>query len=349
MEQLQMEKSLEALMVEMVPAVEKEMQAVLEPGQDTAGGADELYGMMQYHLGWVDAELQPVAAAAGKRIRPVLCLLSCAAAGGDWQQALPAAAAIELLHNFTLIHDDIQDHSATRRGRDTVWQIWGVAQAINAGDAMFALAHRSLYRLAERGVDPAVVVDAARRFDDTCLVLTEGQYQDMRFEGRDEVSVGEYLGMIGGKTAALLALSGELGALIAGARGETVGHYAAFARDLGLAFQVRDDILGIWGDEEAIGKSAATDVETRKKTLPVLYGLSRSQALRELYGRQENGDGFVAAVVALLDEVGARGFAQQEAARYSSSALHHLEASGAAGENGRALLDLASRLLQRDS
>lgn len=344
-----MDKSFEALIADMAPAVEAEMRAVLTPGSDTIGGAGELYGMMQYHLGWMDADLQPLSGAAGKRIRPVLCLLSCAAAGGDWQQALPAAAAIELLHNFTLIHDDIQDNSPTRRGRETVWQIWGVAQAINAGDAMFALAHRALYRLVGRGVDPVIVVEAARRFDDTCLVLTEGQYHDMRFESRQQVAVDEYLGMIGGKTAALLALCGELGALIAGAGRETVAHYAAFARDLGLAFQVRDDILGIWGDEGAIGKSAATDVEARKKTLPVLYGLARSAALRDLYARPENGGSFVAEVVALLDEVGARDFAQQEATRYSSSALQHLEESGADGENGRALLELANRLLQRDS
>lgn len=349
MEPVSTTRTFETLVAEMVPAVEAEMRAILQPGSDTVGGAGELYGMMQYHMGWLDAGLQPVSAATGKRIRPVLCLLSCGAAGGDWQQAIPAAAAVELLHNFTLIHDDIQDGSPTRRGRDTVWQIWGVPQAINAGDAMFALAHRALYRLAERGVEPAIVVEAARRFDDTCLVLTEGQYHDMRFESRDEVQVDEYLSMIGGKTAALLALCSELGALIAGAGRETVSHYAAFARDLGLAFQVRDDILGIWGDEAAIGKSAATDVETRKKTLPVLYGLAQSQALRDLYGRKENGDNFVAEVVALLDEAGARDYAQQEAARYSSSALHHLEASGADGENGRALLELANRLLRRDS
>jgi geranylgeranyl diphosphate synthase type I len=344
-----MEMSFERFVAEMVPAVETEMRAVLEQGADSVGGAGELYGMMQYHMGWLDAELRAASAATGKRIRPLLCLLSCAAAGGDWQQAVPAAAAIELLHNFTLIHDDIQDHSPTRRGRDAVWQIWGVAQAINAGDAMYALAHRALYRLADRGVGPAIVVEAARRFDDTCVLLTEGQYHDMRFESREQVSVDEYLRMIGGKTAALLALCSELGALIAGAGSATVAHYAAFARDLGLAFQVKDDILGIWGDEAAIGKSAATDVATRKKTLPVLYGLARNESLRSLYMQKENGGSFVAEVVGLLDGEGARDFAQQEAGRYSSSALHHLEASGADGDHGRALLELANRLLQRDS
>jgi geranylgeranyl diphosphate synthase, type I len=345
-----MKKSnLDDLMAEMIPAVEEEMRSVLCLENAGNTGASEMFGMMQYHMGWVDAEFRPLDVPAGKRIRPVLCLLSCAAAGGDWQQAVPAAAAIELLHNFTLIHDDIQDNSPTRRGRDTVWQIWGVAQAINSGDAMFALAHTALYRLEDRGVDAAAVVEAARRFDRTCVQLTEGQHHDMCFETRDEVAVDEYLHMINGKTAALLALCGELGALVAGASKVTVRHSADFARDLGLAFQVKDDILGIWGDEEAIGKSAATDVETRKKTLPVLYGLEQDGALRALYRQRENGDTFVAEVVSLLDEVGARAYAQQEAERYSTSALHHLEATGAERQAGQALLELANMLLKREA
>lgn len=344
-----MSDSLTTLMAEMIPAVEAEMRANLRVDDAHDSPAAEMYGMMQYHMGWLNSRLEPDEIPAGKRIRPVLALLTCAAAGGDWYQAVPAAAAIELLHNFTLIHDDIQDNSSTRRGRDTVWQLWGMPQAINAGDAMFALAHAALYRLTDHGVDPAVVVAAARRFDYTCLLLTEGQYHDMRFEHLEDVAVDDYLHMIGGKTAALLALCGELGALIAGASPETVAHYADFARDLGLAFQVKDDILGIWGDEETIGKSAATDVETRKKTLPVLYGLEKSDTLRRLYSQPETESGFVATVVALLDQAGARAYAEQEAERSSLSALHHLEATGAEGDAASALLNLANKLLQRQA
>lgn len=344
-----MTSTLEALMAEMIPAVEDEMRDILRLGHAAETGAGEMFGMMQYHMGWVGATFEVDEVPAGKRIRPLLCLLSCAAAGGDWQQAVPAAAAIELLHNFTLIHDDIQDNSPTRRGRPTLWQLWGIAQAINSGDAMFALAHTALYRLGDRGVDAAIVVEAARRFDQTCLLLTQGQYHDMHFETRDDVAVGEYIRMIGGKTAALLALCGELGALVAGADESTTAHYGEFARDLGMAFQVKDDILGIWGDEVAIGKSAATDVETRKKTLPVLFGLEQNGKLRKLYRHEEDGERFVAKVVALLDEVGARDYAQQQAERYSASALHNLEATGAEGEAGRALLELANMLLQREA
>lgn len=341
-----MADELKGFMESVFPAVEAEMQEVLRA---TAGAPAPLHTMMHYHMGWMDAQGQKVRVKAGKRIRPLLLLLSCGAAGRRWQRAVPAGAAVELLHNFTLIHDDIQDSSPTRRGRETVWRIWGVPHAINCGDSMFALAHHALYRLAERSVEADVVLQAARRFDETCVALTHGQYRDMAFETRPAVTVDEYMEMIGGKTAALLALCGELGALIAGAEAELVEHYAAFARDLGLAFQVKDDILGIWGDEEQIGKSAATDIETRKKTLPVLYGLERSQELRDLYERPENDGQFVARVVQLLDDCSAQEFARAQAAAYSKSALQHLEASGADGPAGEALHQLADRLLQRQA
>lgn len=340
-----MSNALKSLMSEMVPAVEREMKSVLRFEEGIT--PDPFYGMMQYHMGWVDTDLQPTDGNGGKRIRPVLCLLSCAAAGGSWEQAVPAGAAIELLHNFTLIHDDIQDASPTRRGRPTVWKIWGMEQAINSGDCMFALAHSALYRLVERGVSPKTVVRAAKSFDHTCLKLTQGQYRDMDFETRRDVTVDEYLDMIGGKTAALLTHCGELGALIAGADDETITHYATFARELGLAFQVKDDILGIWGNEDTIGKSAATDIKTRKKTLPVLYGLSQSADLRALYEQPENGPGFVSDVVQLLDHCGARTYAETMAARYSESAIDHLEAAQPEGSAARALHDLADLLLTR--
>lgn len=341
-----MGNELQSFIERMIPAVEAEMEEVL---QAKDGRPTPLYTMMHYHMGWTDERGQPARVKAGKRIRPLLLLLSCGAAGSRWQRALPAGAAVELLHNFTLIHDDIQDASPTRRGRDTVWKIWGIPHAINSGDSMFALAHSALYRLAERSVNAKVILRASRRFDETCVALTQGQYRDMAFEQRQAVSVKEYLEMIGGKTAALLALCGELGALIAEAEEELVNHYAAFARDLGLAFQVKDDILGIWGDEEQIGKSAATDIETRKKTLPVLYGLERSHELRELYANPENDGHFVSRVVQLLDDCSAREFAREQAAAYSKSALAHLEASGASGPAGAALRQLADRLLQRQA
>ncbi|MDX1613459.1 MAG: polyprenyl synthetase family protein [Candidatus Promineifilaceae bacterium] len=339
-----MSQHLNTLAERMIPVVEHEMREVLALEQKRG---DPFFGMMHYHMGWADAELLPANVNGGKRVRPLLCLLACAAAGGDWVQAVPAAAALELLHNFTLIHDDIQDASPTRRGRPTLWQLWGANQAINSGDAMFALAHIAMSRLLDRDVPAPIVVRSLRRLDETCLDLTRGQHADMDFENRTEVSVEEYLAMIDGKTAALLSLSAELGARVARCDADIVSRFASFGRELGLAFQVRDDILGIWGDEAIIGKSAATDIVTRKKSLPILYGLSRSAQLRQLYQGDEDGTAFVTKAVDLLEDVGARSFAESYEQRYASSAIGHLEATQPQGNAGEALTELTHSLLNR--
>jgi geranylgeranyl diphosphate synthase type I len=330
----------------MIPAVIEEMQSVLET-DDPQG--DLFYGMMHYHMGWVNEDLSPIDNQGGKRVRPLICLLVTQASGGHWTRAVPAAASVELLHNFTLIHDDIQDDSPTRRGRPTVWRLWGRSQAINSGDAMFALSHLAMCRLREQGVAADIVVEALRRLDETCVNLTLGQYADMQFENEDQVTVGEYIEMIHGKTAALISLSSELGALIASADNQQVKHYAAFGRDLGLAFQVRDDILGIWGDEDKIGKSSATDIATRKKSLPVLYGLQESAELRHLYAQKESDADFVTQVIGILNRVGALKYAVQHEKEYADSALRHLDAARPKGEAARALYELAGVLLNRQT
>lgn len=342
-----MTNSLDHLSAVFLPAIDAEMRAVLganEPGRSSS----PFYGMIHYHMGWVNDQLRPIDSHGGKRIRPVLCLLACAAAGGDWEQAVPAAAAIEILHNFSLVHDDIQDNSPTRRGRPTLWTLWGQPQAINTGDAMFAMAHLALSRLAQQNVPPAVVVRALRRFDETCVALTEGQYTDMSFETRDAVDVDEYIAMITGKTAVLIALAAELGALVARADDHRIRAFADYGLNMGLAFQVQDDILGIWGDEVLTGKSAATDITTRKKTLPVLYGLSKSQQLRDLYDGEESGQEFVRRAVAILDETGARRFAGDAAERYTNMAIAGLTAAQPVEPGAGALRNLTDTLLRRD-
>lgn len=337
--------TLDALTKQMLPAIQQEMRTVLQA--DRHPPIDHLHGMMQYHMGWLDESMQPAEAKAGKQIRPLLLLLTCHAAGGDWHQAVPAAAAIELVHNFSLIHDDIEDRSPTRRGRQTAWQLWGIPLAINAGDAMFAAAHLALNRLITRGVTPSIVVTALRRFDETCLQLTQGQHADMQFETRRDVSVDEYMAMITGKTSVLLQLCTELGALIAGCDEETAAQYGQFGLNLGLAFQVLDDVLGIWGDETLIGKSATSDIKTRKKTLPVLFGLSQSKELAKLYDQPEQSETFVAEVVALLDQVGAREFTEGSAQKYSEAALYNLAA--VQPKIPIHLEKLTAKLLQRQS
>jgi geranylgeranyl diphosphate synthase, type I len=334
-----------------LPLIEAEMSRVI-------GGADGAYaghyGMLRYHMGWVDPQMRPVVVNSGKRIRPVVCLLACEAVGGTVENALPLAAAVELLHNFSLIHDDVEDNSPTRRHRPTVWALWGVPQAINAGDAMFTLARLALHGLGSRPISPAVAMDACMIFDQACLRLTEGQYLDMSFEGRLDVTVAEYLTMIEGKTAALLSASLELGALVGGADLATRQYLAEFGRSLGLAFQMEDDILGIWGDEAVTGKSAASDILTRKKSLPVVYALENplvGEELRARYARSiEQSD--VPALLELLAQAGAQAYASQAAHAAHQAALQALHASGVLADGnaaGKALGELAEMLLGRQS
>jgi geranylgeranyl diphosphate synthase type I len=300
------------------------------------------FGMLHYHLGWVDADFQPAYLDAGKRIRPVLTLLCCEASGGDWRTALPAAAAVELLHNFSLIHDDIEDSDPLRRGRPTLWKVWGTAQAINAGDALYTMAHMALNGLTDYNIPSDRILAARKRFDRACLVLTQGQHLDLGFESRASVTEAEYLHMVCGKTAALIEAACGLGALVDGS--DLVSHYEDFGRALGLAFQIQDDLLGIWGDPQVTGKPAGNDLRNHKKSLPVAYALDRSAELRRLYAQAEVD---VAVTIAELDRVGAREYAGQLAAQHHRQALSALEATRQANPATEALRELTNQLLNR--
>jgi len=304
-------------------AILAEMKAVL------AGRRLPLYDMMRYHLGIADSRGEPTAARAGKMLRPALCLLSCEAAGGQRRQAVPAAAAIELIHNFTLIHDDIEDASHSRHGRDTVWRVWGEAQAINAGDGMFALAHLALHRLLEAGVAAPQVLEAARLLDGATLALCEGQHLDLEFEERLDVTCDDYLTMVSGKTAALMGAATAVGALLGGASEDAVGAFKEFGRRLGLAFQIQDDVLGIWGDAVETGKPAGDDIAARKKSFPVVYVLERAseddrRSLRRMYSARTVSPEGVAEVLAVLERSGARAASEEAAARHVEEALSAL-------------------------
>ncbi len=326
-----------------LPAVEAEIKAILESDHPSY---KVYYGMMHYHLGWVDAGLGSESGTAGKRIRPLICLLVCDAASGNWEQAVPAAAAIELLHNFSLIHDDIEDGSRTRRGRKTVWELWGVPQAINAGDSMFSSAYAALARVADRGVAAETTVDSLQVFAQACVQLTKGQHLDMRYETQVSVDVEQYLQMIAGKTAALISATSEIGAIIASSEPEKRRHFAEFGRNVGLAFQAHDDVLGIWGNETTVGKSTVSDILTRKKTLPVVYGLAQSSELRDLYaGAQLD----VQRAVDLLEAAGAKDYAMAAVDRYSEAAMAHLAKAHPAGPAGDALRKLTTQLVKRQS
>jgi geranylgeranyl diphosphate synthase type I len=313
------------------------------------------YGMMRYHLGWADETFREQIFPSGKRLRPMLCLLACAELGGDPAQALPAAVAIELLHNFSLIHDDIEDGDETRRGRTTVWKQWGFPQAINAGDGMFALAFAAMQRLARRGVSSTTTLAALDVFTRTCVALTEGQHLDLGFEqrdsGREPVRVEEYLRMIQGKTAALVGCSTAVGALVAGTSAEQSARMQRFGERIGLAFQIQDDVLGIWGDPNVTGKPAGNDILRRKKSLPLLYALAHpktGEAMRRIFAEPVEPNR-LPEVLTLLDQCDARRHAEAQVAEYHAGGVQTLSAALGVRAEHSPLRALADSLLNRSA
>ncbi|MEJ2487922.1 MAG: polyprenyl synthetase family protein [Anaerolineales bacterium] len=283
--------------------------------------------------------------AQGKRIRPLLLLLVAEAVGGDIEKAMPAAAAVEILHNFSLIHDDIEDNSPTRRGRETLWKRHGIPLAINAGDSMFTLAFQALAKLSDHHT-PERCLKVYKLFTQTCLSLTKGQHLDISFERSANVQVPDYLEMIQGKTAALLSGSAEIGALLGGATPNEQETYKDLGNFVGLGFQAHDDLLGIWGDADVTGKSTSSDLLARKKTLPVLYGLEQSGRFADMW--EEKITEVNAAELALqLKNEGAYDYTKNIASEYTQKAMNALETAMPKGYAGEALSELIHSLVQR--
>ncbi len=329
------------------PLVDAEIAHVL-------GGRDNpaLYGMIHYHLGIDAGGRADGASVGGKRVRATLCSLSCEAGGGRAEAAAPAAAAVELFHSFTLLHDDIADRDETRRGRQTVWHRWGVGEAMLAGDALFALANVAVSRLAGAGVSGDVAAQVSRELNETALAVCEGQQMDLAYEGRTNVSVENYMSMIGRKTAALLAAAAAIGARVADASGSVVDGLRAFGLHLGIAYQIRDDLLGIWGDPARLGKPVGSDLRRNKRSLPILHALAtasedRSKHLSDSLSQGIETDEEAAAIAAELAEVGSRTFCKQTARESLERALAALDAIPLQEQPARDLRTLASYLMER--
>lgn len=246
----------------------------------TDGSKPEFGEMIRYQLGWNVVGFDTLL--TGKRIRPLLLLFTTYALGGIWRKALPAAAAVELVHNFSLVHDDIQDQSEMRRGRDTVWVRWGIAQAINTGDAMLALANLEMLSL-EEATDSTIVKAAAHFLNQATFELTRGQYLDLALEKVEEITLMDYFEMVKGKTGALFSACLALGALLAGKSPIEISKFLVLGEKMGLAFQIQDDYLGIWGQDGITGKSVVGDLFSKKKTYPVLYALENLSEVRDYW------------------------------------------------------------------
>jgi geranylgeranyl diphosphate synthase, type I len=333
-------------------------EPVMQRAVDEIGATSpSLEAIAAYHMGWRNADLSRVSGQQpnpGKRFRPRLAILVTAALGCDPVLAAPVAAAIELLHNFTLVHDDIQDRSHLRRHRATVWSLWGEAQAINAGDALFASSHLALYELANRPETAPNLQRLARAFDRTTLAIVGGQTMDIENEGDATVTPARYLETITGKTSAIVEFSAWAGGVVAGADESHLFELARFGLATGLAFQIRDDLLGIWGSEAETGKTPADDIRRRKQTLPILELRAAAvpdelQTLDEVFSQTPLKEAEVSAVLEMLDRHGIRARVERAIRDYHDQACAALaqviprQANGAAGR----LYGLLDRLEHR--
>ena len=300
-----------------------------------------------YHFGWWDSDGEPVRGSAGKAIRPTLALLAAQAVGGTAEAALPAAVAVELVHNFSLLHDDVMDHDPMRRHRPTVWSVFGVPNAILAGDALLALAYQ---RLAQNSLTSSAA--AVHCLSQCVAELCDGQFADLAFERRDDVKLDESLAMATAKTGALIGCACSLGALAGGGTARQAELLRDYGDRVGLAFQLVDDLLGIWGDPQVTGKPVHADLAARKKSLPVVAALSsgttHGRELSELYrsGRQLRPDE-LAHAADLVERAGARDWAQRRADQELELAMAHLTA-GYAPEATDALRKLAHLVTSRN-
>jgi len=313
-----------------------------------------LLNMMRYHIGWVDAGGQIGQPSQGKGLRSSLCVFSCESVGGNPQNALPIAAAVELIHNFSLIHDDIQDGDLERRHRPTVWVNWGKPKALQAGNVMRVLADMAPKEYLHLDNNFEHVSKCSLVLTAACLDMIEGQYLDLYFEGRTDIDTSKYLEMVSRKTGALIRCSMQIGAIIGNADDATIQAMAQCGRYMGNIFQIRDDYLGIWGEEKYTGKSVGNDIRKKKNSLPIVFANEESDPderkfLQDTYLQDEIHDSDVNEVISLLEKVNARGYVQDIAEREAKLAIKSLEQAKVSDESREEIYELIKFLLYRES
>ncbi|MFH1055999.1 MAG: polyprenyl synthetase family protein [Candidatus Altiarchaeota archaeon] len=262
--------------------------------------------------------LHPIEA-GGKRIRPCLTILACEAVGGDTRKVLPAAAAVELLHTFTLVHDDIMDHDYQRRGRPTVHAIWGEEMGIIVGDTLYSGAFKALVDVRGKGVSDKLVLDAVNVLVKANGELQHGQIMDMLFEKMESVSEEEYMDMIQKKTGSLIEASVEIGGIIGGGSAKELKALTTFGANSGVAFQIKDDVLDLTADRKDFGKPIGSDIRSGKKTLIIVHAMEHAgerdiKSILRVLGREEASEKEVSQVIGKLKELGSIDYADQKVA-----------------------------------
>ncbi len=284
----------------------------------------------------------------GKRMRPALTLLGYSLFKSNYEKAVDAAVAVEMFHNFTLLHDDIMDKAPLRRGKATVWKKWGSDTAILSGDAMLIMAYELL-----SDYEPVVLKKILPVFNTTALKVCEGQQLDMDFETEKNVSIQAYLNMIELKTAVLLGAALQLGAIIAGAKEKDARLLYEFGKSTGIAFQLQDDILDVFGEAEKFGKQVGGDIVANKKTFLLLnaFELADKKIKEQLtvFLKQKNAGKKIKGVKEIYNQLGVKNSAEKEMQKYYSSALKALKNVNAPEEKKKLLVDFTNKLMQRQS
>ncbi|PKB77893.1 MAG: hypothetical protein BZY88_20425 [SAR202 cluster bacterium Io17-Chloro-G9] len=307
--------------------VEQELFRSVPNGCDAS-----LYTLLRYHLGWVDQQGHPQENpfSQGKALRPTLCLFACEALDGDLSWALPTAAALELIHNFSLIHDDIQDQDLERRHQPTVWSVWGMPKALVAGNALQTVGDSALLGISRLDIAPESALRVSKILTDSYLEMIQGQCLDLAFESSTAIATQDYLQMIAYKTGALIRTGLEIGASLATLDTDALQAFSQFGSSLGRVFQIRDDYLGIWGDEVTTGKPAGNDIRRRKKSYPVVFALERAEGrpradLLQIYSQAELDEEDVYRVMSILEQLGAQEHTQSLAETSAREALDSLK------------------------
>ena len=325
--------------------VETELRSVL------GSRSMPLYRMMSYHMGWEDDQGQPYQSPAKRRSHGAACLAACVAAGGDSERSLPAAAAVELVNNFTEIHDDVQGGLPQRHNRDAVWWVWGPAQAINAGDGMHALARLAIFQLKDRGSSAELTFRAVQLLDEASLQVCEGRFRDLEAQERIDLRVDDYFSMASSKTGALYSCAMKLGALVASAADEVVETLGECGMKLGLAAQIGIDLRELWPEGEEEGQPSP-EVLNKKKLLPVVYAvekanISEKRRLGEVYFKRVLEPDDVVALRAALEELGAKEHCEALVSQYRSEAESSLATPGISPDGVAAIRGVIGSVLDK--
>ena len=314
------------------------------------------YNPLRYMMGWVDSDGNPTGSGGGKAVRPTLCLLACEAAGGDVTRALPAAVALEYVHNFSLIHDDVQDRDRFRRHRLTVWAVWGEPIALVSGNLMLKVADLAIQRLRENEVSEETCIEACNVMTADYLRMIEGQVLDVSYESRSSITIDEYLNMIERKTGALIEAASFLGALVGcdGAEDRAIaGGLRRVGYELGRIFQIRDDMLGTWGGPET-GKPVGSDIRRKKKALPAVHAINEATGpardeLERIYGSDSIDDADVEQVLEIMGDLDTQDYCYRLATDRWQSARSVLRSLQLPVESAQEFQELGDYLLVRDS